>query len=169
MSETRPETADVEPVRDDVAGHAEGPPEAPDIRVRPILLTALFIVAFTAATLAGLRAYKQRVVTSPDAPAPRSFAGPVLQRDPEADLARLLAGQRARLTGYGWVDRERGIARMPIEEAMRRLAERGPQAYAAPLQPERTPPLGSRGGADGPPGPDGRPGAVATPASGGER
>ena len=59
---------------------------------------------------------------------------------------------------------------MPIEEAMRRLAGRGMAAYAAPVQPERTPTLGSRGGASGAiPAPGGMPGAVASPASPGER
>jgi hypothetical protein len=137
-------------VRDDAVGHAEGPPEAPDIRVKPVLLTGLFIVVFVAVTLAALRVYRDTVITSPNTEPARTFAGPALQRDPQGDLARLVAGQRRRLDSYGWVDQAHGIARMPVADAMRRLAERGAEAYAAPLQPERVPPLGSRGAAASP-------------------
>ena len=34
------------------------------------------------------------------------------------DVAELRAAKRSRLASYGWVDRERGIAHIPIEEAM---------------------------------------------------
>ena len=33
------------------------------------------------------------------------------------------------LSGYGWVDRSKGIARIPIDEAMRIIAARGDHAY----------------------------------------
>ena len=67
---------------------------------------------------------------------------------------------------YAWIDRDKGIARLPISEAMRRLAERGNAAYAAPVQPERTPTLGSRGGASSAVlSPGAGPGAVNTPAT----
>jgi hypothetical protein len=29
------------------------------------------------------------------------------------------------LTGYGWIDKDKGIVHIPIDEAMRRIAERG--------------------------------------------
>jgi len=154
-----------ERVHDDVVGHAEGGPEAPDIVLRPVLLTGLFIVVFTAATLAGIRWYKVFEIPVPNVETPQTFAPPTLQQNPEADLARMQTDQRRRLETYDWVDRQRGIARMPITEAMHRLADQGASAYAAPIQPEHVPSLGSRGGASGSlPSPDGRPGAVATPA-----
>jgi hypothetical protein len=56
---------------------------------------------------------------------------PRLQVDPEADLAALNRAAEARLNSFGWIDRGAGIAHIPIEDAMRRLAERGwplPQA-----------------------------------------
>ena len=64
------------PVRDDAAGHAEGPPEAPDIRLKPVLLSGLFIVVFVALTLAGVRFYRDTVITSPNTEPARTFAGP---------------------------------------------------------------------------------------------
>lgn len=134
-------------VHDDVVGHAPPGTEPPDIRLKPLLWTGLLIVVFTAATLGGMRFYYNRQGLGPLVQAARIFPAPRLQQNPEADLAAMLADQRGRLAGYAWIDRERGIARIPIEEAMRRLAGRGSAAYAAPIQPEETPTLGSRGGA----------------------
>lgn len=50
---------------------------------------------------------------------------PRLQTAPASDLAAYLSRERKLLNSYGWVDREHGIARIPIEEAMRRLAQQG--------------------------------------------
>lgn len=50
---------------------------------------------------------------------------PRLQTDPAGDLKRYKAQAMERLTGYGWADHEHGIAHIPIDEAMRRVAERG--------------------------------------------
>ena len=52
-------------------------------------------------------------------PAPR------LEADPVTDGDAYRAREAALLGGYGWVDRPAGIVRMPIDEAMRILAERG--------------------------------------------
>ena len=41
------------------------------------------------------------------------------------DLKAFRAEEDAALTTYGWVDKGRGVARIPVEEAMRLLAERG--------------------------------------------
>ncbi len=43
---------------------------------------------------------------------------PTLQFRPQQELATERAQQRARLQGYGWVDRRAGIARIPIRRAM---------------------------------------------------
>jgi hypothetical protein len=58
---------------------------------------------------------------------------PRLQVDPEADLAELEQAAEARLNTLGWIDRNAGIAHIPIDEAMRRLAEQGwPSRQATP-------------------------------------
>ena len=56
-------------------------------------------------------------------PAPR------LQTNPPRDLAAYLAEQKALLDSYGWVDREKGIAREPIDAAMKRLAQEGSDGF----------------------------------------
>jgi hypothetical protein len=50
---------------------------------------------------------------------------PHLQEGPARDLALFRAEEERTLASYGWVDEQKGIARIPIEEAMRILAERG--------------------------------------------
>ncbi len=153
-------------IHDDVVGHARPGTEAATLALRPVLLTALFIVLFVAASLAGVRLYYTRTVTLPLMRPPRDFPEPHLQRAPAADLDALLRAQKAKLAGYAWVDRDKGIARMPIEAAMARLAAQGDAGFAAPVQPEEVPPLGSRGGASGAlPSPDGQPGGQQRAAS----
>jgi hypothetical protein len=50
---------------------------------------------------------------------------PRFQENPQQDLRELRAKQKAQLEGYGWVDKEAGVARIPIEEAMKIVIERG--------------------------------------------
>jgi hypothetical protein len=44
---------------------------------------------------------------------------------PAAELARYLAAQKLLLNTYYWIDRDRGIVHIPIEEAMKKVAEQG--------------------------------------------
>jgi hypothetical protein len=57
---------------------------------------------------------------------------PRLQTNPRDDLIDLHAHEEELLTTYGWVDKEKGIVRIPIEEAMRIVVERGLPARKAP-------------------------------------
>lgn len=52
-------------------------------------------------------------------PAPR------FQENPQEELQELRARQKALLEGYGWVNKEAGVARIPIEEAMKMIVARG--------------------------------------------
>ena len=45
--------------------------------------------------------------------------------DPALEMRELRLDWEARLGSAGWVDREAGVARIPIEEAKRLLLERG--------------------------------------------
>ena len=53
------------------------------------------------------------------------FPPPNTPYDPKAYLAEFRARERKALTTYGWVDREKGIAHVPIDRALDILAERG--------------------------------------------
>jgi hypothetical protein len=50
---------------------------------------------------------------------------PRLQINPREDLAELRAKEDALLTSYGWVDKNAGIVRIPIDEAMKLTLQRG--------------------------------------------
>lgn len=50
---------------------------------------------------------------------------PRFQQYPQQELHELRAKQEALLKGYGWVNKDMGVARIPIEEAMKMVVERG--------------------------------------------
>jgi len=50
---------------------------------------------------------------------------PLLQTSLQRELARLRAAEEERLRGWGWVDRARGIARIPLERAEELALEQG--------------------------------------------
>ena len=74
-------------------------------------------------TLVGMR--------SPQPPEPR------LQPAPFDDLIHLRAAEEQALSSYGWVDRSKGVVRIPIERAIDLIVERG----IPPAPP--TPPAGA--------------------------
>ncbi len=51
--------------------------------------------------------------------------GPRLQVHGPQDLKNLRAREDAILHNYGWIDREKGIVRIPIERAMELLVQKG--------------------------------------------
>lgn len=83
---------------------------------------------------------------------PQPFEGtkPLLQSAPQPERADYFAEKRRVTAGYGWVDRKAGIARIPVDEAMKLLAARGATpapagaGQPAPVAPGvagKTPPL----------------------------
>ena len=71
---------------------------------------------------------------------------PRLERDALLPRRRMQAEENAALTTYGWVDRDGGIVRIPIERAMEILAERGlpPSKPMVAVTPTPGPGAGSR-------------------------
>lgn len=65
---------------------------------------------------------------------------PRLQVDPRGDLAAARRQEAETLEGYGWVDRDAGIARIPIERAMEILSGRGSRGEAISAAPAAGPP-----------------------------
>lgn len=64
-------------------------------------------------------------------PAPR------LQINPKLDFDRLRAQENARLSTFGWADRDRQIAHIPVDRAMELIVKRGLPGWpqAAPANP----------------------------------
>jgi hypothetical protein len=77
-------------------------------------------------------------------PSPGAQIDPAAQRqilgwtDPTEELRLVNQAADARLHGYGWMDRERGIVRIPIERAMELIVqEAGNVAAPRPAAPDR--------------------------------
>lgn len=50
---------------------------------------------------------------------------PRLQQHPQQDLAELRRREEALLSTYGWIDRDAGVIRIPIDRAMQVMVEQG--------------------------------------------
>lgn len=100
-----------------------------DIAVRPVLWAALAIAAVVATVVGTVLGVLHWHGVPPDGE--RLSAGPVERLDapglssaPQDELRRDRQASQARLASAGWVDRERGIAHIPIEDAMELLVAR---------------------------------------------
>jgi hypothetical protein len=75
---------------------------------------------------------------------------PQLLTNEYALLDQVHARERDQLSGYGWVDQAAGVVRMPIDEAKKKIVERGLPARAdAPVDPRKGTTLPARGEANG--------------------
>lgn len=63
-------------------------------------------------------------------PAPR------LQVNPSLELSEVRQTEEALLTSYGWVQKEAGVVRIPIERAKQLLLERGLPVREQPAKPQ---------------------------------
>lgn len=101
--------------------------ESRDVSSKALAIFAGGFVVFLAAVLAGIALGFD---TAGMWPAPglahqSNTASPALQRDPHGDLAAYRRAEAEELDTLGWVDRDAGIARIPIADAMRIIAETG--------------------------------------------
>jgi hypothetical protein len=64
-------------------------------------------------------------VVTPTVPTPDMSPAPDLQVASSRDYQEMRAAEEAQLHSYRWVDREAGIAAIPIKRAMELLASRG--------------------------------------------
>jgi len=123
--------------------------ERADVRVRPVALFGAGLVALIVLVLAVTYVMMQVLLERAGEPggsrpeftirgrsvAPPMTAGPSFQTDPARDLREFRAREQAALTSYGWVDRQAGRVRIPVERAMELLLERG----AGRLRPQGQP------------------------------
>jgi len=107
---------------------AEGRHESQEPNLRALIVAGVIIsVAIAVAVGVGLGlmslfgGFERPLARAEHAPMPQ----PRLQPHPLADRARYDAQQRARMSGYHWVDRSAGIVRIPVSRAMQVLARQG--------------------------------------------
>jgi len=104
-------------------------------------LTAVCLVVF--ALMWGLSLREKSQLVKQDAPAPPLAearakelpTGPLLQRDPEGDLAAFRARENAVLTGWGWTDASKTRARVPVDRATEIVLAKGFPPRTAPPAP----------------------------------
>jgi hypothetical protein len=109
------------------------PYETQDARPGAVLIAGLVLLLVTAAAIGAMALLFGRFASQSDQgaaePSPLAAlqekpSGPVLQVDPPAELAVLRAASADTLGGYGWVDPEEGIVRIPIARAMALLVKK---------------------------------------------
>ena len=105
-----------------------------DIATGKLLITGATVVAVLALVLAGMYGLYLWFGASVNVPLPGTIRPtraisltPHLQDHPGQDLQALRRRKQAVLDSYGWVDRDAGIARIPIARAMALLVERRQQ------------------------------------------
>jgi hypothetical protein len=103
--------------------------ERPGISTRPVIIAGLGTVVLVVGAIGLLAAIYDWQVPDRTLAAPETFPQPRVQTHQFEQRQRIEGEQRQRLTGYGWVDQSKKLVRIPIERAMRIIAERGKQAY----------------------------------------
>jgi hypothetical protein len=110
-----------EPVREN-PGIAHQPADEPLKPLIPIALGLLALLVISAFVL--ILAYPH---TTSDVTRKLSInpPGPRLQTDEQGDLQRFRADEERRLDTYYWIDKQKGIVHVPIEQAMKQLVATG--------------------------------------------
>ena len=104
--------------------------ETADVDGRRIWQTAAALAATIVAAgfiASGVLAFFHHETARPLSPInapPTAMASPPLQSAPALDLAALRRQKHAMLNEYRWIDRDKGVVRIPIERAMSLLIAR---------------------------------------------
>ena len=115
--------------------------ETRDVKLRPLAvfvagLTVVGVVSYLV-VFALFRLFSGEAAREDAQVAPSSMSRPVaagqerlppeprIQVNPEADMGALRRQEDAILTTYGWVDRAAGVARIPIDVAMKQVIDEG--------------------------------------------
>jgi hypothetical protein len=117
-------------------GHPEAHIEATDVNVWAVGKFAIALILLAIISLSGLFALFRYFIQSSGGPLPQITRGneidarkrppaPQLEITEPLDLARERAAEDKLLTTYGWVDRQHGTVRIPIERAIDMIAQQG--------------------------------------------
>jgi hypothetical protein len=102
-----------------------------DVEARPIVWVAFTIGAVVVLVIVAVFLLLHLWNTDPGEdrvrgmPGPVAVPGPALESAPQPEMAAYLAQKQQLLQTTGWVDAQRGIARIPIADAMALLAASG--------------------------------------------
>jgi hypothetical protein len=117
--------------------------EHSDVNLRLIVASgvAMFVVTVISAVVVwGVFSFLERQERQSDPPqSPLAVQPgelppqPRLQTNEPAGLRKFRESETDKLQGYGWVDEKGGVARIPIEEAKKKLLEHGLPTRATPI------------------------------------
>jgi hypothetical protein len=115
--------------------------ETRDVKIRPLAVSLVgLIVALVASYLLVLGIFRlfsasksaedasadpvavQRAALPPEQRLP---AQPRIQADPAGEYDLLRRSEEQRLTTYGWIDRQAGVVRIPVDQAMKLVLDQG--------------------------------------------
>jgi hypothetical protein len=122
---------------DEHTRHPQVGHETSDVNIWAIGKFGIALVVITVISiglLIGVFRYFQSIQTEGAAVDPvKVFPNPRLQSHPVTDLREVRETEDKLLHGYGWVDPQKGIARIPIDQAIDMVAKKGlPSRQAAP-------------------------------------
>lgn len=108
--------------------------EPSDMRVGPITVLAVGVLLYVALTPFILTRIYRPALNDVSRTLDIKPPAPELQLNTAADLQKFREQKERQLNSYGWVDRSKDIAHIPIAQAMRDVAARGiPDFPKAPL------------------------------------
>ena len=115
-------------------------PETRDVEPHVLLAFGGGLLLFIAVAAIGVKLIFNTVPTWLRLPANTNPENPDLQTAPQQDLAAFRAEEDRQLKMLGWVDRNAGIARIPVDDAMWAVVSNGlpdwSQPGAAPTGPD---------------------------------
>ncbi|HEX9445099.1 MAG TPA: hypothetical protein VGA73_13320 [Candidatus Binatia bacterium] len=125
----------------DNARNAEIGHEPRDLDPRRIALfgagLAVVVIVAAGATLLLELYVAERAPAPPPAQVREATPEPLLQVNGAEELGRMRAEEDAALHSYGWVDRERGVVRIPIDAAMQALVKKGLRVRAEQVKRQK--------------------------------
>lgn len=120
--------------------NGQGGHERRDVTFKPLLIAAAVLVIALLVAVVGMErlfdylAAREASRSEPASPLAGSRRDappdPRLQTEPLEDLQALREREQSVLDSYGWVDREGGVVRIPIERAIELTLERAPKTPA---------------------------------------
>ena len=123
MADTRNEAADNEQRNPATAF------EPTDWSLRPVAMIYLAVPLLLVISCFALIAAYPKALPDVDRTLRIAPPGPRLQTDAARDLQRFRADEERRLNSYYWIDKQKRIVHIPIEQAMKKLAATGAPGF----------------------------------------
>ena len=116
-------------VTEPVGHHGGGLPEPPGVDARRLLWLAGAALLLMFGAVGGLGTLYEYKVPQQTVPAPRNFPQPRVAAGEPEELQRILSRQRDELKAFHWADKEHTRIQIPIERAMKLIAQKGDHGY----------------------------------------